>query len=154
MKQDWIEGANPKNKGVYWVTVHSGVKYAVQLLVFDTLDKQWHSPDRSYGTFLSDNIVAYMPAEATTSPYIPGKIGSDDHFYIKEISQSGEVSYYAKQHAYIEWSKIGYQTIEKAVDAARRSRKTNSQLYPESPRNYYVVDAYSNVVKIVAEDIE
>ena len=149
---EWIKGNIPKKDGLYWVTVKVGEKLSAILLNYDSVDKCWHLTDRSYGKFHKDDIIAYMQVKIP-SVYNPNNIGIKGYYYIKTINERGEISYWAKQITPINWSKVGYSTIEKAAEAAKRQRRLNRQEYPNEKRNYYVVDWDSQVVKVVAEDI-
>lgn len=153
MDNKWIKGNKPTNEGIYWISYNHGGKTSVLLSKFDSIDNKWHLFDRQYAVIEDQYILAYTNIEIPLC-YNPDKIGISGQYYVKVLDEYGNISYYSKQWAFIEWSKIGYSTAEKAYSAATRARKLDLQANPTEMKNYYVVDAYNNIIKVVAEDIK
>ena len=150
MIPDWIVGNKPNKEGFYWVTVTNGYgkgnpnKTYPEVLTYKNGD--WYcSLDRR---FYTDNIVAYMRCNIP-APYDPVVIGDAKSFYIKVVSHiDGSIRYYSKQLHSIKWSRIGYDTKEKAINAMRRLKRLELEETNGGSKKdiYVVVDGNGNEV--------
>ena len=147
--QTWIEGNSPDQEGTYWVTVKNGGGKAEPNRVYYQplyyIKGQWKEPMGA--VYYKENVVAYMICPVP-QPYNPNKIGDAESFYIKVTRPKGIISYYSKQLHSINWSTIGYSTVEKATAAMKRLQKLELQETPNESVNciYEVVNGNGEVI--------
>ena len=126
---DWTKGNIPYAQGLYWVTVDEAGKIKMYDDPMRYKDGVWQLNGHNY---MADNIIAHTRCNKPSEAYNELHIGYPDHYYIR-VKNNGITSYLAKGFQSVKWSKIGYNTKEKAIAAMKRYKKSEAeQGYRES----------------------
>ncbi len=117
---EWTAGNTPPYKGLYWVTVNEAgiVKMYDEPMRYEK-DGKWFLNDKPY---YADNIIAWVSCNKPKEAYNKAHIGYPDQYYIK-VSCNGFTHYLSKGLQSVKWSKIGYNSKEKAIAAMKRYKK-------------------------------
>lgn len=127
---DWTKGNTPPFPGLYWVTVNEAGKIKVYDEPMRYKGKgEWQLNGHNY---YADNIIAHIHCNKPSEPYNELHIGYPDQYYIR-VRSNGVTSYLSKGYQSVKWSKIGYNTKEKAIAAMKRYKRSEAeQGYKES----------------------
>lgn len=140
----WIEGNTPESTDMYyWITTKSETKTSTYPVPckYDETKKYWVDMEKS--TYLdADTVVAYRPI-MKPKPY--STIGTGYGYYIRTKYKNHE-TIYGRGCEYANWGATGYSTIDKAIAALKRMRRTDINQEQYERDSYEVLDGNGEVV--------
>lgn len=140
----WINGNTPENTDMYyWITTKSEAKTSTYPVPckYDKTRKYWVDMGSDI-CIDADNVVAYCPI-LKPKPY--STIGTGYGYYIRTIFQNNEIIY-GRGCEFANWGATGYSTIDKAIMALKRMRRTDINREQYERDSYEVLDGNGEIV--------